>query len=60
MEILRAIFKGEILGEYWETTGRAKRSRDIKSHSFFFYLCLPFWDFDYYGDGLVPPLRRDF
>lgn len=41
-------------------TGRAKRSQDIKSHPFFFYLSLPFLDFDYYGDNLVPPLRRDF
>lgn len=46
-------------------TGRAKRSQDIKFHFFFYHLSLPFliltfFDFDYYGDNLVPPLRREF
>jgi hypothetical protein len=36
-------FYGEISGEDWETTGRAKRSQDIKSHPFFFILVFPFW-----------------
>lgn len=59
MEIFRAIFKGKYKRRV-ETTGRAKRSQDIKSRPFFCYLSLPFWGFDYYGAHLVPPLRREF